>query len=446
MVTFTHAQPGTGADAWQLGDLPVLDEVRERRLVVLAAHPDDETLGAGGLIAHLAALGAEIDVVVATSGEASHPDSTTWTPARLASVREREVRAAVRVLAPDARLHLLRLPDGHLADHVPQLVETLRALARPGCLLVAPWRCDGHPDHEAAGRAAAQAAEGVRLLEYPIWLWHWAPPDDVRVPRADLRRRAVPAEALQRKAKAMRTHVSQVQPLSDRPGDEVLLTTDVLAHFERPFEVFVEPVDPESMTAADFDRFYTESGEDPWGFTDRWYELRKRALTVASLPREHFARAFEPGCSIGVLTEQLAPRCDDLLATDVSAAAIERARSRTSRFAHVRVELGSVPRQWPDGAFDLVMLSEVGYYSGRVDLDRLVTRATQSLNPDGVLLACHWRHPVEQYPLTGDQVHDRLRTEPDLQLTAQHVEEDFVLEVYGRRPASSVARATGLLA
>ena len=445
MVTFTHAQPGTAATAWQLGDLPALDEVSERRLVVLAAHPDDETLGAGGLIAHLAALGAEIDVVVATDGEASHPDSRTWTPAQLGLVREREVRAAVRALAPDARVHLLRFPDGHLADHVPQLVEALRALVRPGCLLVAPWRGDGHPDHEAAGRAAAQAAEGARRLEYPIWLWHWATPDDSRVPRAELRRWAVPAQALQSKAMAMRAHASQVQPLSDGPGDEVLLTADVLAHFERPFEVFVEPADPDSMTAADFDRFYAESGEDPWGFTDRWYELRKRALTMASLPREHFGRALEPGCSIGVLTELLAPRCDDLLATDVSAVAIERARSRTSRFAHVRVELGSVPRQWPPGAFDLVVLSEVGYYCGQIDLGRLVTRAARSLVPGGVLLACHWRHPVQEYPLTGDQVHERLRSEPGLGLIAQHIEEDVVLEVFGRRPATSVARATGLV-
>ena len=444
MVTFTHAQPSTAA-AWQLSDLPALDEVGERRLVVLAAHPDDETLGAGGLIAHLAVLGAKIDVVVATSGEASHPDSTTWTPAQLASVREREVRAAVQALAPEARLHLLRLPDGHLADHVPQLADALRGLVRPGCLLVAPWRGDGHPDHEAAGRAAAQTAAGVRLLEYPIWLWHWATPDDVRVPRAELRRWDLPTDALQRKTIAMRTHVSQVQPLSEAPGDEVLLTAEVLAHFERPFEVFVEPADPDSMTGADFDRFYAESGEDPWGFTDRWYELRKRALTMASLPRERFGRAFEPGCSIGMLTELLAPRCDDLLATDVSAVAIQRARSRTSRFAHVRVELGAVPGQWPAGAFDLVVLSEVGYYNGHVDLARLVTRATRSLNPGGVLLACHWRHPVEQYPLTGDQVHERLRSEPGLDLLAQHIEEDFALEVFGRRPASSVARATGLL-
>ncbi len=444
-MTFTHAQPSTAADAWQLGDLPALDQVDERRLVVLAAHPDDETLGAGGLMAHLAALGAEIDVVVASSGEASHPDSTTWTPAQLASVREREVRAAVHALAPAARVHLLRLPDGHLADHVPQMVERLRELVRPGCLLVAPWRGDAHPDHEAASRAADQAGDGVRLLEYPIWLWHWAGPDDVRVPRAQLRRWDLPAQALQRKATAMRAHVSQVKPLSQEVGDEVLLPADVLAHFERPYEVFVEPVDADSMTGADFDRFYAESGEDPWGFIDRWYELRKRALTMASLPRQHFGRVFEPGCSIGMLTELLAPRCDDLLATDVSALAVERARSRTSRFGHVRVERGSVPGQWPDGAFDLVVLSEVGYYSGRVDLSRLVTRATRSLSPGGVLLACHWRHPVEQYPITGDQVHERLRSEPGLDLIAQHVEEDFVLEVFGSTPAISVARATGLL-
>ena len=444
-MTFTHGQTGTSADAWQLTDLRSLDDVDECRLVVLAAHPDDETLGAGGLIAHLADLGAEIDVVVATSGEASHPDSPTVTPAQLASARKREVRLAVQALAPRARLHLLGLPDGHLSDHVAQLVEVLRELVRPGCLLVAPWRGDRHPDHEAAGRAAAVFADGVRLLEYPIWMWHWATDGDARVPWHQLRRWDAPPTALQRKVAAMREHVTQVRPLSDAPGDEVLLTADVLAHFERPFEVFVEPADADSMTGADFDRFYADAGDDPWGFTDRWYELRKRSLTMAILPRERFGRVFEPGCSIGMLTELLAGRCEDLLATDVSGVAIEQARTRTARFEHVRVERGSVPAQWPAGTFDLVVLSEVGYYCGAVDLGRLVTRARRSLAPGGVLVACHWRHPVEQYPLSGDEVHERLRAEPGLDLVAQHVEEDFVLEVFGRRPVTSVARATGLV-
>lgn len=445
MVSFTHATAGTPEAAWQLKGLPALDDRDHARLVVVAAHPDDETLGAGGLIADYGVRGAHIDIVVATGGEASHPDSTTVTPAELALLRADEVRAAVRALAPTATVHLLGLPDGHLADHVPALVSALTALVRPGCLLVAPWRGDGHPDHEAAGVAAAEVAAGTTLLEYPVWAWHWARPGDPRLPWSSMRSRVIGPEAVQRKVAAMAAHVTQMQPLSALPGDETLLDAGMLAHFERGLEVFVEPPDPGSMTGRDFDAFYAIAGDDPWGFADRWYEQRKRAITLAALPRERFARAFEPGCSIGVLTEQLAARCDDLLATDVSESALSVARGRNQRFGHVRIELRSVPAQWPTGSFDLVVLSEVGYYCGPLDLDRLAHRAAASLTPDGVLVACHWRHRVDQHPLSGDQVHDRLRLEPTLDVLAAHWEEDFVLEVFVRRPAVSVARATGLV-
>ena len=200
------------------------------------------------------------------------------------------------------------------------------------------------------------------------------------------------------------------------------------------------------MTADAFDAFYADGGEDPWGFTDRWYEQRKQAITLASLPRRHFGRAFEPGCSIGVLTALLAPRCEDLLATDVAQAALVQARRRTSRFPQVRIERASVPAQWPDGEFDLIVLSEIGYYCGSDDLARLAERATSSLAADGVLVACHWRHPVAEYPIGGDDVHAALRAQSGLAPLAQHMEEDFVLDVLVRSPAVSVARATGLLA
>ena len=204
--------------------------------------------------------------------------------------------------------------------------------------------------------------------------------------------------------------------------------------------------DPNSLTAELFNRFYADVGEDPWGFTDRWYEQRKRAITLASLPRKHFDRAFEPGCSIGVLTELLAPRCGDLLATDVAQVALEQARRRTSRFSQVRIERAAVPTQWPDGEFDLIVLSEVGYYCGSADLIRLASQAASSLAPNGVLLACHWRHPVAEYPISGDDVHAALRASSGLASIAHHLEEDFVLDVLVRSPAVSVARAAGLLA
>ena len=130
-------------------------------------------------------------------------------------------------------------PDGRLADHVPQVVETLTGLLTEGSWLVAPWRRDAHPDHEAAGHAAATAASThICLLEYPVWLWHWAEPRDERVPWAQLRAFRLSPDERQRKVEAMSAHVSQVLPLSHQQGDEALLAPGVLAYFERDIEVF----------------------------------------------------------------------------------------------------------------------------------------------------------------------------------------------------------------
>lgn len=453
-MTFTHADPGTAEERWQrwpgLTSLAPLGWMKTRHLVVVAAHPDDESLGAGGLIAQVAAGGARVDVVVATAGEASHPFSTTMSAPQLAALREHEVRAAVRVLAPAAQVHLLGLPDGRLGATVLPLADVLRRLVTAESCLVAPWQGDAHTDHEAAGAVCADIAAqvGARFLEYPIWAWHWASPGDPRLPWDQMRALPLTAAARTSKAAALATHVSQIRPLSAEVGDEALLAPSVLAHFERDVEIFVErqaaPVDPQSMTAKDFDSFYAGAGADPWGFTDRWYEQRKRAITLASLPRDRFGRVFEPGCSIGVLTEQLAPRCEQLLATDVAEAALDAARQRTARFEQVQIEHRSVPSQWPEGEFDLVVLSEVGYYCGSVDLARLVRLAAASLGTAGVLMACHWRHPVAGYPLSGDAVHAALREHSGLEVLLQHVEEDFLLEVLVPGPATSVARATGL--
>ncbi len=244
-MTFSHDAPGTDEQLWQqwgrLDDLEPLADQVPRHLVVLAAHPDDETLGAGGLIAHLAAHGTQVDVVVATAGEASHPRSPTTTPVQLAKLRAHEVRAAVHALAPNARLHLMGLPDGRLADHRARVVQKLSGLLVDEAWLVAPWRGDAHPDHESAGCAARIAATArIRLLEYPVWLWHWATPDDVRVPWKRLRRFQLSVDDQRRKVEAMTTHASQLRPLSDQPGDEVLLGPGVIAHFDRDIEVFFD--------------------------------------------------------------------------------------------------------------------------------------------------------------------------------------------------------------
>ncbi len=447
---FDHRERGTAESVWsssaELTSAAGLDLERFDQLVVVAAHPDDESLGAGGLLATATRLGIAVAVVVATLGERSHPQSPTHTPGDLRVIRRAEVYRALEQVAPTAVVHLLNLPDGDLAAHHDQTVQAVhQAVLGNRSLLVAPWRGDGHPDHRAAGEAAVAvgAAVGATVLEYPVWAWHWAQPHQLpgRLLRLDMT-----VADLSAKSSAVSSHRSQTTPLSDAPGDEAIVSRDFAAHFERAFEIFIgmESATPESLPAAFFDDFYGDD-VDPWGFSTRWFEARKRDLTMASLPRQRFSSAFEPGCSIGVLTAELARRCDAVLATDISEHPLRIARERLADFPGVRFEELAVPDRWPAENFDLVVLSEVAYYCSATDLELLLDRAVQSLTADGVLIACHWRHPVPEYPLSGDQVHLALRRRRSLALLADHVEEDFVLQVYTRPPAVSVAAAAGLL-
>lgn len=198
-----------------------------------------------------------------------------------------------------------------------------------------------------------------------------------------------------------------------------------------------------SATRAHFDAAY-ERRADPWGVETRWYEARKRSITLASLPRLRYSRAFEIGCSIGVLTEGLARRADSLLAVDLSRAAVDRARERLSGAAHVSIEQLDVNADYPSGEFDLVVLSEVGYYLSAFDLDRLLNRIDSSLSPEGTLLLCHWRHPSDDFALSGDDVHAAAQRISRWNRTVSHAEKDFLLDVYSPDPRS-VAEQTGLL-
>lgn len=144
---------------------------------------------------------------------------------------------------------------------------------------------------------------------------------------------------------------------------------------------------------------------DPWGFETSPYEAAKYGATLAALPRSRYASGFEIGCSFGVLTERLAGRCDRLLAVDVVPSVVERARRRTRGLPHVRVERMGVPAEFPAERFDLVVVSEVGYYWSAADLARVRERIVAALDPGGHLLLVHWTPFVHDYPLTGDEVH-----------------------------------------
>jgi len=192
-----------------------------------------------------------------------------------------------------------------------------------------------------------------------------------------------------------------------------------------------------------FDALYASS-EDPWSFTERWYERRKRALTIAALPHARYSRAFEIGCSIGTLTAELADRCDTLVSVDTAAAAVATARTRLIGVSNVELSVMNVPDQWPAGTFDLIVLSEVAYYFDENDLHGLLDVVVASLNPSGLLVACHWRHPVADYPLTGDKAHELIRASAGMVMMAEYVDHDLRLEVFGIEPPQSVAQREGL--
>jgi cyclopropane fatty-acyl-phospholipid synthase-like methyltransferase len=200
-----------------------------------------------------------------------------------------------------------------------------------------------------------------------------------------------------------------------------------------------------TVRASYFDEMYASS-PDPWGFTTRWYEARKHAISVAMLPEARYREAFEPGCSIGVLSDLLAPRCGHLLCCDIAPVAVNAAGERTAGHCNVEVQQRAIPEDWPEGQFDLIVLSEMLYYFAGSDLDQVLDLTVAALRPGATLLAVHWRHPVAEHPRSGDEVHAALTARPELTPLARHTEPDFLAEVYlagGEQPLS-VAAAEGL--
>jgi SAM-dependent methyltransferase len=190
-----------------------------------------------------------------------------------------------------------------------------------------------------------------------------------------------------------------------------------------------------------FDALFRGS-DDPWRFRTRWYEARKRAVTLACLPASRYAHGFEPGCANGELSAALALRCDRLLVSDVSQRAVALAQTRLAAFAHVQVVQAQLPRDWPDDAFDLIVISELGYFVDAHSLDALADQARASLRPGGTVLACHWRRPIEGCALDGDAVHARLAQRLGLAELTELREADFVLHVWSD-DGRSVAQREG---
>jgi len=189
-----------------------------------------------------------------------------------------------------------------------------------------------------------------------------------------------------------------------------------------------------SLDAQYFADLYA-GNDDPWAFRTRWYERRKRDLVMASLPRQCYERIFEPACANGELSAQLAERCAALLCQDLDPNAVALARSRLAGFTNASVEQGHLPADWPGGNFDLIVLSEVGYYLNPTEWLQVIEQSVASLTYDGGLLACHWRHPIAGCPQDGREVHDLLAKHLPLYSVFRHEEADFLLEYWSCQPS-----------
>lgn len=184
-------------------------------------------------------------------------------------------------------------------------------------------------------------------------------------------------------------------------------------------------------TASYFESIH-EDGRDPFGLSRRPYELRKRQVALACLPRRRYRRALEAGCSVGTLTAELAARAGAVVALDVARNAVTTARQRLAHLSGVEVRAADV-RDFPIWGFDLVVLSELGYYLGRSDLARLAARIGASLDRGGHVLAVHWRPAIDNCEMSGDEVHGVLLAERRLERLGGYCEQQFRVDVLRRR-------------
>ncbi|HEX8592900.1 MAG TPA: PIG-L family deacetylase [Pseudomonas sp.] len=240
---------GTSLQAWnmsqKLARLPVITvDVLvpiNSRAVIIAPHPDDEILGCGGLMRQLSQLDRPLKLISVTDGSASHPGSDAWPTERLSVVRPQESAEALRRL--DIPLHPLQwirggFSDSAVAGQEDELVEFLERYLLPTDVVFTTWSLDGHADHEAVGRASARAAAtvGAHFHEVPIWAWHWADPEDDRLPWDRARKILLDPMTTARKRHAVHAFASQLQG-DPMIGLQPVLPPSVLERLVRPFEV-----------------------------------------------------------------------------------------------------------------------------------------------------------------------------------------------------------------
>lgn len=434
---FTHRESGTDEPTWLLDsrwdDVPRLglDSLLQRypHVVLLAPHPDDETLALGAALADLADSAATVTVVVATHG-GNGPGSTE---------RRVEAERATAVLGAHIKTVWWNLPDGDLHNAIGEMGERLLELVDAQTLLFAPVECDGHSDHEALAAAAEAVTRdrGAALLHYPVWLWHWATPDDIDWDR--MRVIAPPLRALIAKAAAIHCYTSQLTSADGFP----VIGSAVSARAHRVMETVliplprelasrvagdVEPHRSRAQIAEPFDTMIDDGMTDPWQLDASEYEKRRVEITLACLGRRRYSKVLEIGCATGQISAQLRERADLVVGMDASARALEIARARSDSVDWL---LGAAPSDIPDSDFDLIVLSEVTYFLDGPELLATLRAVRRRLRPRGEILIANWSAPTENIPLDGPTAHAQAAAVFDLPLRARYSDADLTIQVWG---------------
>ena len=356
-------------------------------------------------------------VVFVSDGAMSHPNSRRYGRRTRVELREREATAAcVELGVEPGNITFLRYPDTEVPRrHHPGFESATRRIRKMiECIdashVLVPWRRDPHCDHRATWElcraACAELPRPPKWIEYPIWMWNTDKPEEMPHPGEVISWRLDVSTVAAVKERAINHHVSQLTRLIDDDPDGFILNERMLAHFRRSTELYFEDTSKKSasLDGGYFDGVYAVS-DDPWSFASSEYESAKYRHSLAALTRPVYHNAFEIGCSIGVLTSLLAPRCAKLLAVDIAEKPLQIARRRLHGEPRVRFARMTLPTEFPEEAFDLIVCSEVGYYWSETDLEIAVAKIGKALLPGGQLLLVHFTPYVPDYPLTGDEVH-----------------------------------------
>ncbi|MEO8937785.1 MAG: methyltransferase domain-containing protein [Burkholderiaceae bacterium] len=190
---------------------------------------------------------------------------------------------------------------------------------------------------------------------------------------------------------------------------------------------------------APFEDLY-RNASDPWGTRTRWYERRKRSLLLAALPAERYGSIYEAGCGTGHISVELAARCDTLLASDGSTAALAGASEVLADQANAEVARHTLPADWPQRRFDLIVLSEILYFVDEAACRTIAAAARRSAGDAGTVVACDWRAEIDGHGHSGDAVHRRFDAALNLPKVFEYIDDDFILTGWSADERSVAAR------